>query len=53
MDQETWRDFEAFKAQTRINFYLTGGSRPVYVSRWVVSAIVAVFWLAVWLSGIG
>jgi hypothetical protein len=42
---------ETAKAQSRIDFYLSGGSRLVYLSRWLVSAIVIVFWLAIWWRG--
>ena len=53
MGKPTRQDVEAVKAQTRIDFYLKGGSRSVYVSRWVVSAILALFLIAIWWHGMG
>jgi hypothetical protein len=47
-NRRTLQQREIAKANSRINFYLAGGSRLVYVSRWVVTAIVIVFWLAIW-----
>lgn len=53
MDKPTRQDVEAVKAQTRIDFYLKGGSRSVYISRWVVSALLVLFLIAIWWHGIG
>ncbi len=33
MERPTVQETEAYKAKNRINFYLAGGSRPVYISR--------------------
>jgi len=53
MKRPTAQDVEVEKAKSRIEFYLAGGSRLVYVSRWVVSGIVIVFWIAIWWRGLG
>jgi hypothetical protein len=52
MNRSTVQDLEAYKAKSRIDFYLAGGSRLVYISRWIVSGIVIVFWLAIWWRGL-
>jgi len=52
MDQPNRQEVEAVKAKKRIDFYLAGGSRAVYISRWVVSAILVVFWLVLWWRGV-
>ena len=39
---------ELRNAQRRINFYLTGGARPVFVSRNILSGLLMVFWLIIW-----
>jgi len=53
MNPQTPQRRETDKANSRIEFYLAGGSRPVYVSRWVVTAIVIAFWLVIWWRGAG
>jgi len=50
-DRLSIQDLEAHKAQERIDFYLAGGSRPVYISRWVLSGILIVTWVVLWLRG--
>ena len=44
----TLQAMEARKAKDRIQFYLAGGSRPVFVSRWVLSAVLIVIWFVLW-----
>ena len=51
MERANRQEIEAVKAKKRVDFYLAGGSRIVYASRWVVSAILVLFWLVIWWRG--
>ena len=51
MARPTLQKIEADKAKPRIDFYLAGGSRPVYISRWILTGIVVVIWLVLWWRG--
>ena len=46
-------EIEAHKANRRIQFYLAGGSRPVYISRGIMFALVVVCWLVIWWQRLG
>jgi len=52
MERPTLQEIETAKAKHRIDFYLAGGSRLVYISRWFLSGIVIVIWLVLWLRGL-
>jgi hypothetical protein len=52
MERPTPQEIEAAKAKDRIDFYLAGGSRPVYISRWVLTGILVVIWLVLWSRGL-
>ena len=52
MERPTPQQIETEKAKNRIDFYLAGGSRLVYISRWVLTGIVVVIWLVLWSRGL-
>jgi hypothetical protein len=53
MAQFSKPEIEAYKAKQRIKFYLAGGSRPVFISRGILSAVLVVCWLVIWWQGSG
>jgi hypothetical protein len=42
------QQIEARKANDRINYYLTGGSRPVFVFRGVLAGLLIIIWVVLW-----
>jgi len=53
MAQISSPEIEAYKANRRIQHYLAGGSRPVFLSRVILTALLAVCWLVIWWQGLG
>ncbi len=51
MNQPKRQGIEARKANRRIHAYLTGGSRPVLISRAIVGALLIVISLILWWQG--
>ena len=53
MDPLTKQEIEAYKANQRIQYYLAGGSRPVFISRGILAGILLVIWVVLWWQGFG
>ena len=53
MDRPTKQEIEPRKANKRIHAYLTGGSRPVLISRAIVGVLLIVISVILWWQGLG
>jgi len=52
MNWATLQEIEASKAKDKINYYLAGGSRPVFVCRGIVAALLFIIWVILMWHGL-